>query len=260
MRHDLGLKGKRIIITGGASGIGFATAQFLADEGAVLTLMDRDVAALDVAARQISVAALHHGDITNEQDCDDMVAAAHSAMSGLDGVVHCAGVSDRVATAFDANLDDWQQVVDITMRGTFLVCRSAARTLVKQGKGSIVALSSVRALFGAPRRNAYGPAKAAVSMLVKNLTCEWFPAGVRINALAPGFTRTPMIDRLLADGKIDETPILEATPVGRFADPVEVAAAAAFLLSDWSSYISGVTLPVDGGLASYGGHGPVLTH
>ena len=189
-----------------------------------------------------------------------MAAVAASAADGLDGLVHCAGVSDRVAKAFDIDIDEWQHIVDVTLRGTFLVCRAAARVMLKQKSGSIVAMSSIRGLIGSPRRHAYGPAKAAVSMMAKNLACEWSLSGVRINAIAPGFIRTPMTDRLIEAGKIDETVIADRTPMGRMGLPIEIAKASAFLLSDWSSYITGVTLPVDGGWVAYGGAGPVATH
>lgn len=260
MTSNLGLAGKRVVVTGAASGIGLETARFLAGEGVVLVLMDRDQGPLDAVAEELGAIARVGGDVTQEADCETMAAVAASAADGLDGLVHCAGVSDRVAKAFDIDIDEWQHIVDVTLRGTFLVCRAAARVMLKQKSGSIVAMSSIRGLIGSPRRHAYGPAKAAVSMMAKNLACEWSLSGVRINAIAPGFIRTPMTDRLIEAGKIDETVIADRTPMGRMGLPIEIAKASAFLLSDWSSYITGVTLPVDGGWVAYGGAGPVATH
>jgi NAD(P)-dependent dehydrogenase (short-subunit alcohol dehydrogenase family) len=260
MTSNLGLAGKRILVTGAASGIGLETARLLAGEGAVLVLMDRDQHTLDAVADEFGAVARVGGDVTREADCENMAAIARNATGGLDGLVHCAGVSDRVAKAFDIDIDEWQYIVDVTLRGTFLACRAAARVMLAQKSGSIVALSSIRGLIGSPRRHAYGPAKAAVSMMAKNLACEWSLSGVRINAIAPGFIRTPMTDRLVKDGKLDETIINDRTPMGRMGLPIEIARASAFLLSDWSSYITGVTLPVDGGWVAYGGAGPVATH
>lgn len=257
---NLGLAGKRILVTGAASGIGLETARLLANEGAVLVLMDRDEQALAPVADEFRAVARVGGDVTREADCEDMAAVAQSAAGGLDGLVHCAGVSDRVAKAFDIDIDAWQQIVDVTLRGTFLACRAAARIMVEQKSGSIVMLSSIRGLIGSPRRHAYGPAKAAVSMMAKNLACEWSLSGVRVNAVAPGFIQTPMTDRLIAEGKIDEQLIADRTPMGRMGLPLEIAQASAFLLSDWSRYITGVTLPIDGGWVAYGGAGPVATH
>lgn len=260
MTSNLGLAGKRILVTGAASGIGLETARLLASEGAVMVLMDRDQRALDAVAAELGALAHIGGDVTYEADCENAVDVARRTFGGLDGLVHCAGVSDRVAKAFDIDIDEWQHIVDVTLRGTFLICRAAARVMLEHKRGSIVTLSSIRGLIGSPRRHAYGPAKAAVSMMTKNLACEWSLHGVRINAIAPGFIRTPMTDRLVDEGKIDAELINARTPMGRMGLPVEIARASAFLLSDWSSYITGVTLPVDGGWVAYGGAGPVATH
>lgn len=260
MTQALQLSGKRVLVTGAASGIGLETARLLAREGAVLVLMDRDLQALDAVANQLGAAARIGGDVTRQADCEAMVDISRSAVGGLDGLVHSAGVSDRVAPALELDIDDWQRIVDVTLRGTFLACRAAARIMIEQKSGSIVTMSSIRGLIGSPRRHAYGPAKAAVSMMAKTLACEWSLGGVRINAVAPGFIRTPMTDRLIEEGKIDEKLIADRTPMGRMGLPIEIAQASAFLLSDWSSYITGVTLPVDGGWVAYGGAGPVATH
>lgn len=260
MTNNLGLAGKRVLVTGAASGIGLETARVLAGEGAALILMDRAREALDAVVDDLDAVASVGGDVTNEADCENMAGVAHSAFGGLDGLVHCAGVSDRVSTAFDIDIDEWQHIVDVTLRGTFLPCRAAARLMLKQKSGSIVTMSSIRGLIGSPRRHAYGPAKAAVTMMAKNLACEWALGGVRINAVAPGFIRTPMSDRLIEEGKLDEKLLNDRTPMGRMGQPLEIARVSAFLLSDWSSYITGVTLPVDGGWVAYGGAGPVATH
>lgn len=257
---SLGLAGKRILVTGAASGIGLETARLLSASGAILVLMDRDEQLLDGVASELGAVTRVGGDVTCEADCENMVAVVRRATGGIDGMVHSACVSDRVSKAFDIEIDEWQHIVDVTLRGTFLACRAAARIMLEQKYGSIVALSSIRGLIGSPRRHAYGPAKAAVSMMAKNLACEWSLHGVRINAVAPGFIRTPMTDRLIAEGKIDEIVLNERTPMGRMGQPVEIARSIAFLLSDWSSYITGVTLPVDGGWVAYGGAGPVATH
>jgi NAD(P)-dependent dehydrogenase (short-subunit alcohol dehydrogenase family) len=129
--------------------------------------------------------------------------------------------------------------------------------MVPQRHGSIVNFSSVNGLGGIPRRHAYGPAKAAVAMLTRNLASEWGSAGVRVNALAPAYIRTPMTARLIDEGKIDAVRLEARTPAGRLGEPKEVALAAAFLISDWASYITGATLPVDGGWMAYGGAGDV---
>lgn len=253
------LAGKRIIVTGAASGIGLGSARFLADEGAEIFAVDRDVDALSrawadrVPGRHLAV------DVTDEVACAHAVSAAVSALSGIDGLFHCAGVSDVVTPALELEPSDWQRVIDINLRGTFLICQAAGRVMVAQRHGSIVNTSSVNGLAGIPRRHAYGPAKAAVAQLTRTLACEWGASGVRVNALAPTYVATPMIDRLASEGKVDIARLERRTPMGRIATVEDVARAAGFLLSDWSTYITGVILPVDGGWTAYGGPGDVVS-
>src|SRR3546814_494016 len=187
------------------------------------------------------------------------MASANALLGGIDGVFNSAGVSDVVAPALEVAIADWQRVTDINLRGTFLVCRAAGRIMLAQGYGSIVTISSVNGVTGIPRRHAYGPAKAAIAQLTRTLACEWASAGVRVNSLAPTYIRTPMIARLSAEGKVDVGRLERRTPMGRLGEVEEVGAAAAFLLSDWSRFLTGVLLPVDGGWLAYGGPGDVET-
>jgi NAD(P)-dependent dehydrogenase (short-subunit alcohol dehydrogenase family) len=253
------LSGKRIVVTGAASGIGLGSARFLAASGAEIIVADRDHAALTAAWSDLTLARLVVTDVVDEAACDRLIEAAQDVLGGIDGVFHCAGISDVVTPALQIDAADWQRVVDVNLRGTFLVCRAAGRVMVPQRSGSIVVTSSVNGLSGIPRRHAYGPAKAAIAQLARTLACEWGEAQVRVNALAPTYVATPMIDRLAREGKIDIARLEARTPLGRIAAVDDVARAAAFLLSDWSSYITGIVLPVDGGWTAYGGAGDVLT-
>ncbi len=253
------LSGKRILITGAASGIGLASARMFAAIGAQIVVTDRDAAALAAAWPEGTAKGVQTADVTDERACDDLIACAVDIMGAVDGVFHSAGVSDVVAPALEIRIADWQRVVDINLRGTFLICRAVGRHMIDRGAGSIVTLSSVNGVGGIPRRHAYGPAKAAVAQLTRTLACEWGSAGVRVNALAPTYVNTPMIERLAAEGKLDLERLARRTPMGRLAEPDEVARAGAFLLSDWSAFITGVVLPVDGGWLAYGGPGDVAT-
>ena len=120
-------------------------------------------------------------------------------------------------------------------------------------------VSSVNGVCGIPRRHAYGPAKAAIAQLARTLTCEWAASNVRVNAIAPTYINTPMIERLAQDGKVDIDRLERRTPMGRIGEVEDVANAAAYLLSDLSAYVTGANLPVDGGWLAYGGPGDVLT-
>ena len=155
---------------------------------------------------------------------------------------------DDLVPVHDQEVARWQQVVDVNLKGTYLVCRAAGRLMLAQGHGSIVNISSIVGIDAFPGRSAYGVAKAGVIHLTKTLGCEWGAHGIRVNCIAPAYTRTPMVRDLLDRQVFDPGTIERRTPLGRFAEPVEMARAIAFLLSDWSSYITGVCLPVDGGL------------
>lgn len=253
------LAGKRIVVTGAASGIGLGAARLFCDLGAHVVVADRNEEALRAVWSNFDASRRKMVDIVDEAACEELFAHSQDVLGGLDGVFNSAGVSDVVAPALDLDIDDWQRVVDINLRGTFLICRAAGRVMLAQGQGSIVTISSVNGVAGIPRRHAYGPAKAAIAQLTRTLACEWGKAGVRVNALAPTYIRTPMIERLGAEGKIDIERLERRTPMGRLGEVEEVGAAAAFLLSDWSRFVTGVLLPVDGGWLAYGGPGDVDT-
>lgn len=253
------LNGKRIIVTGAASGIGLGSAQLFIREGADLVVSDVDAVGLAATWKALPADRRVPADVVDEGASEDLVDAAVEVMGGIDGVFHCAGISDVVAPALEIGLDDWQRVVDVNLRGTFVICRAVGRVMVKQRSGSIVTTSSVNGLSGIPRRHAYGPAKAAVAQLTRTLACEWGSAQVRVNALAPTYVATPMIERLAHEGKVDMARLERRTPLGRIATVEDVARSATFLLSDWSAYITGVVLPVDGGWTAYGGPGDVVT-
>lgn len=253
------LAGKRILVTGGSSGIGLASAQRFIEMGATVFLVDLNEEALVQEARAMGAKGFAVADVVNEQACEAAVSQAQQSLGEIDGLFHCAGVSDQVTPAIDMDIDVWQRIVDINLRGCFLMCRTVGRLMLKRSDGAIVTIASVNGINGIPRRNAYGPAKAGVALLTRNLSCEWSHQGVRVNAVAPGYIATPMIEQLVQDKKVDLDRVERRTPMARMGKPVEVANAAAFLLSDAASYVSGVVLPVDGGFTSYGGAGDVKT-
>lgn len=253
------LHGKRILVTGAASGIGSGAVSFFVQAGAKVCATDLNAEQLTALWEGQSQVVTKSLDVADEPQCENVVRYAIATMGGLDGVFHSAGISDVIAPATEIAIDDWQRIVDVNLRGSFLVARVAGRHMLSQSRGSIVLVSSVNGIAGIPRRHAYGPAKAAIAQLARTLACEWGASGVRVNALAPTYIKTPMIERLAAEGKIDIERLEHRTPMGRLGEVEEVAQAACFLLSDWSRYITGTVLPVDGGWLAYGGAGDVAT-
>jgi NAD(P)-dependent dehydrogenase (short-subunit alcohol dehydrogenase family) len=247
------------LVTGAASGIGHGAARAFLRFGADVVVSDLDPQGLAAAWHDMPEDRRIALDVVDEAQCDATVARAVSLLGGLDGMFNSAGIADVVKPALEVDLDAWQRCVDIHLRGSFCMARAAARAMVPRRAGSIVLMSSVNGVNGIPRRHAYGPAKAAISQLARTLTYEWASQDVRVNALAPAYIATPMVDRLAAEGKIDINRLERRTPMGRLGSVSDVAEAAAWLLSDLSTYISGVTLPVDGGWLAYGGPGDVVT-
>jgi NAD(P)-dependent dehydrogenase (short-subunit alcohol dehydrogenase family) len=253
------LAGKRILVTGAASGIGLGAAQAFVVFGAQVFVADLNPDALAAAWPELPAGRRAALDVVDESGCDTCVAQMTDALGGIDGLFNSAGIADPVQRALDIEIDAWQRTVDVHLRGSFLIARAAGRAMVAQGHGSVVLVSSVNGVGGIPRRHAYGPAKAAIAQLARTLTCEWAAANVRVNAIAPTYINTPMIERLSREGKVDVPRLERRTPMGRIGEVTDVAHAATYLLSDLSTYVSGVNLPVDGGWLAYGGPGDVAT-
>jgi NAD(P)-dependent dehydrogenase (short-subunit alcohol dehydrogenase family) len=248
------LAGSTALVTGGASGIGLATARLLAQLGAKVAINDLDAAKAMDAAKSIGPGHLGvAGDIADEVCVQSMVEQVVGAFGSITILVNNAGIPDSGKPTLDLGLDDWRKVIDIHATGTFLVSRAVAPHMIRGGGGAMVNLSSVAGTVGIPSRTAYSFAKAGILMLTRTLACEWAAHKIRVNAVAPGYVATPLIQGLVRDGIIDPTRILNRTPMGRLAQPHEIAAVIAFLASPLASYVTGAVLPVDGGWAAYGG-------
>ena len=255
----LSLSGRSALVTGGASGIGAATASFFKDLGANVVLADINPDGVKKMKESIDASASLVADVSVEAEADTVVLDAVNALGSLDIVVNAAGIVDEISSAIERDLGPWQRIMDINFRGTYQICRAAGRIMVPQKSGSIINIASVNGPGGWPRRTAYGPSKAAVIALTRELACEWGEHGVRINAVGPGYIATPMVQGLIDEEKIDIQRLEGRTPLDRLGKPGEVARAIAFLASDWASYITGETLFVDGGWMAYGGAGDVKT-
>jgi NAD(P)-dependent dehydrogenase (short-subunit alcohol dehydrogenase family) len=255
----ISLEGKRALITGGGSGIGATTAGVLRDLGASVALADINTEGLAAESAELGDCPTFECDVAVEAQAEATVRAAADALGGLDIAVNAAGIVDEVKYALERDMEPWQRLLDVNFRGTYQICRAAARIMVPQKSGAIVNIASVNGPGGWPRRTAYGPSKAAIIALTKELACEWGPQGVRVNAVGPGYVATPMIQGLIDTDKIDTDRLNARTPLGRLAATEEIGRAIAFLASDWASYITGETLFVDGGWMAYGGAGDVKT-
>ena len=241
------LAGKVAVVTGAAQGIGRATAERFAAEGASVVLCDREAATLDRLVADLTAGGATAlgvaGDVSQEADVRRIMDAAVRAYGGIDILVANAGVIPEADLA-GATVELWDRTMATNGRGMFLCCKYAAEVMAARGKGAIVCLSSISAYAGQPGQAVYGPSKFIASGLTKHLAIDLAAKGVRVNAVAPGTIATPAVAKMSKEG-VDK--VVKLHPLGRMGRPEEVAAAILFLASDEASFITGAVLPVDGG-------------
>lgn len=255
------LAGRVALITGAGSGLCLATARLFAAEGARVVINDLRLDAAEAAA-----AALGHGhmalggDVSREQDVTALVTEAQARTGGIDILVNNAGMPDNFVPTVEQPLSHWQRLIDVHLTGTFLMSKTVAFGMIERGRGgAILNLNSIAGVVGLPVRTAYSAAKAGIGMLTRVLGCEWGPHGIRVNAVAPGYMMTPLTEKLIAEGKIDTKRIRRRTPMGAFGTAEDIAQAMLFLASDRARFITGVTLPVDGGYMAFGAPSDAFT-
>lgn len=241
------LDGKAAVVTGAAKGIGKATAELFAAEGARLVVNDVDGAGIEGLAARLRDAEIVPvvGDVSDVGDARRIVGAATESFGRVDVLVANAGVI-LLNNVLDARPEDWDHVMAVDGRGMFLTCKFAIEAMLGQDEpgGSIVCLSSISGVAGQAGQSTYGPAKFVASGITKHLAVEWAARGVRVNAVAPGTIATEAVEELPEDYV---APMREAHPIGRLGEPSEVASAILFLASDEASFVTGAILPVDGG-------------
>ncbi len=247
------LAGRVVLITGGASGIGLAAAQALAEAGAGVVIADLHADAARDAARALGDAHLGlGGDVADEAAVQRIAEQALARHGRIDVLINSAGIPDSFLPTLEQQVGDFRRLVDVHLTGTYMMCKAVAPAMLRQRRGSIINLSSIAGVMGLARRNAYSAAKAGIGMLTRTLGCEWAAQGVRVNAIAPGYMLTPFAQRLIDEGKLDAARIRRRTPAGRLGTARHIADAMLFLASDRAEFITGVTLPVDGGYTAWG--------
>ncbi|MFP6742927.1 MAG: SDR family oxidoreductase [Alphaproteobacteria bacterium] len=241
-------QGQGGIVTGAAGGIGRAIAQRLARDGA--SVLAVDVKAEDLAQTMALIASdggraeALVSDVTGDDSPGTIVAACVAAFGGLDMLVNNAGIGGRTVVG-DLSDDDWDLMLDTNLRSVFRMSREALKAIATPG-GRIVNISSVFGLVGFSRSAAYGAAKAGVAQLTRQMTADFGPRGIRINAIAPGIIDTPMTARNIREDPWFQKAMIETTPWG-IGTPEDIAGVAAFLCSDDARYIAGEVINVDGG-------------
>jgi NAD(P)-dependent dehydrogenase (short-subunit alcohol dehydrogenase family) len=240
------LAGRRVLITGAASGIGRATAELFAAEGATVALLDRDAPALAEVSRTTGGIALE-ADLLDQAAILDALADAARTMGGVDGLVNCAGIAGSMPIeALDREI--WDRFVAINLTAPYILCRAALPYLRQREGSTIVNIASGQALLpNAPGIAAYAASKAGLVAFTKALGAELAPR-IRANVVAPGIVDTPMVRSVLGGyDNPDDAPFVQQYAMKRVARPVELAEAILFLTSDASSYVTGTVLAVDGG-------------
>lgn len=241
----IAMDGKTAVVTGAASGIGLACATAFAAAGGRVVMVDRNGEEAARAAAVLSARA-YALDVSDEAAVADTVAAIERDVGAVDVLVNCAGILQRTLPPDELSMKEWDRVVAVHLRGTYLMCAGVGSRMAARGHGAIVNIASVSGMRSGPL-HAYGPAKAGIINLGLTLAGEWGRKGVRVNTVAPGFTETPALETGFATATLDEATLVESAALGRLVKAEEIAQAVLFLASDMAGAITGVTLPVDAG-------------
>jgi 3-oxoacyl-[acyl-carrier protein] reductase len=247
-------EGHVALITGGAAGMGRDTSLGYARDGGMVAVLDvrpdRSQQTCDLITAAGGMAAAFPADVTDPAQVEQAVAAVLARFGRIDFLLNNAGTT-RPGNVVDVTLEDWDTVLDVNLKGPFLVSRAVLPGMLERGSGSIVNIGSVSGMAGDRNAAAYNAAKAAVINLTRSMALDFGPRGVRTNCICPGAIGTPVIRRRLTDQAREA--ISRNTPLGRIGEGTEVANLSLWLASDEASYVNGAVIPVDGGLMAWNG-------
>ena len=249
-RIRFGLDGRVMVVTGGAQGIGEACARRLAADGARVSIWDRDDGrgqALAAALRADGADVRYqHCDVARKVEVDAAVAATQAGFGRIDGLVNNAGIF-KAADFLDITEADWDAVIAVNLKGSFLVGQALARVMVEAGRGAIVNMSSVNGTLTIPTIASYNVSKGGINQLTRVMALALADKGVRVNAVAPGTIATELAAKAVLTSDEAKARIMSRTPMKRLGQPSEIADVCAWLLSDAASYVTGEIVVVDGG-------------
>jgi NAD(P)-dependent dehydrogenase (short-subunit alcohol dehydrogenase family) len=244
------VSGKVALISGATGGFGKAAAKALAAAGAKVMATARTLSALEGLAKEIreggGQAAFSQGNPVNPEDVRRVIKNTVDTFGGIDILVTAAGIN-KVKPIIEQPVEDWAEVMDVNMKGTYLFCKEVGKVMIKQGRGGkVILVGSARGHLGLANYSAYSPSKGAVHLLAKTLGCEWGPHKINVNAIAPTVFRTPLTQWMFDDNAFYMN-FLKRIPIGRLGEPEDFIGTVIFLSSKASDFITGAIVDVDGG-------------
>jgi NAD(P)-dependent dehydrogenase (short-subunit alcohol dehydrogenase family) len=241
------LRGRNVLVTGGATGLGYAIAEAFAASGSNVLIVGRNSEKLDLARKSLGGGVrCFVFDLSDIERIPVLVEDVIAAAGEIDVLVNNAGINLK-RDALSVSTQEYQNIILTNQTAVFALSREVGRSMVARRSGSIIMMSSMASQYGIPKVVGYAASKAAVEGMTRSLAVEWSPFGVRVNCIAPGFIATAMSSKAFEDDPARKERVLARTPLGTLGEPADVANAALFLASGQSKYITGIILPVDGG-------------
>jgi 2-deoxy-D-gluconate 3-dehydrogenase len=238
------LTGQRALVTGGGGGLGQGIVEALAGAGARIAVLGRSETADEAAAAVDGIGI--RADLSDRAQLRRGFSEAVAALGGLDVLVSCHG-NVHAAPALELTLEDWDDTIEVNLTSVFELCQLAGALMVPRGAGKIITIASMLSFQGGFGAAAYAASKGGVAQLTKALANEWAGSGVNVNAIAPGYVKTPLNRHIWRDDPARSDAVLARLPAGRWGEPADLAGAVVFLASRAADYVHGIVLPVDGG-------------